>query len=110
MSNFKVRIGKGARQDLIQIRDDLTRHSDKSSADRVIAALRAEAKSLEHFPLRKPVVPELATLGINAYHQAIAAHYRIIFSVHDDGVRILLIVHQKRDLEPLLQDYVLSRS
>jgi plasmid stabilization system protein ParE len=72
--------------------------------DRPVAARRLMAKfegmvdSLEYFPHRCPKVPEAAQEGKD-WRQLLHEAYRMIFSVEEDTVSIMHVLHGARQLD-----------
>ena len=64
--------------------------------------IKMRIEELEVFPERGRVVPELEKQGISKYRQIIEGNYRIIYSIRDKQVNILMIVDSRRNLEELL--------
>ncbi len=64
--------------------------------------IKIRIDELEVFPERGKVVPELEKQGINKYRQIIEGNYRIIYSIKNTQVNILMIVDSRRNLEELL--------
>lgn len=76
-----------------------------SSTDAALFALeRIEraACSLSTMPLRGPVVPELARMGIQAYRQITVAPWRIVYSVSGTSVRVHAVVDSRSNVEDSL--------
>jgi len=64
--------------------------------------IKIRIAELEIFPERGKVVPELEKQGITKYRQIIEGNYRIIYSIKNTQVNILMIVDSRRNLEELL--------
>ena len=64
--------------------------------------IKIRINELEVFPERGRVVPELEKQGINKYRQIIEGNYRIIYSIKNTKINILMIVDSRRNLEELL--------
>jgi addiction module RelE/StbE family toxin len=74
------------------------REQSPGSARRVRQQIRDATRRLARFPLSGRVVPELHAGG---YREVIVREDRIIYRVTADDVRIVTVVHGKRDLPSL---------
>ena len=59
----------------------------------------SKALRLESFPESEEIIPELANLN---YREIIVNPCRILYKVEDDGVFILRVMRQERDLRKFL--------
>lgn len=69
------------------------------SAKKLIQTILRKALRLERFPESGRVIPELANLN---YREMIVNPCRILYKVEGDGVFILRIMRQERDLRKFL--------
>lgn len=76
--------------------------------DEIVAAVALEARfdralrSLETFPLRGRVVPELRRHGVISYRELIVAPHRVMYRIDARTVRVVAIVDGRRDLDDIL--------
>ena len=98
---FRVRWTHAAVNDLVGIAETIAEEAPLN-AERVIAKLEGAAASLEHFPGRGRVVPELAQFGITAWRELLVKPYRLIHRVTATQVYIVAVFDGRRDLEDLL--------
>lgn len=91
-----------ALEDLEQIAAYLERDSTWY-AQAVVQRIVADAESLDGFPMRGRVVPEI---GDPAMRERFSYRYRLIYRVEPGHVLILAIIHGARDLQSInrLQD------
>ena len=75
---------------------------NKTNAKSMFLAIKERCSTLEHFPFRTRVVPELESLGIIQYRELIFKRWRIIYSVDNDTVNLLLIIDSRQDIEAQL--------
>lgn len=57
---------------------------------------------LEIFPARGKIVPELEKQGIIKYRQIIEGNYRIIYTIKNNQVNVLIIIDSRRNLDEIL--------
>jgi toxin ParE1/3/4 len=102
--SFSVQFTHDARADLADLKEYVVQH-------RSMQAWRAELDHIKHavtilqaHPNAGAVCPDLAALGITAYRQVLASHYRIVYEVDDAARRIFvhIVCEQRRDLHALL--------
>jgi toxin ParE1/3/4 len=104
---FSVELTEGALADLAAIGEWLATQAGRDVAVRMIDAVLEKVATLEHFPARGGVVPELAALGIDRYRQMPVGVYRMIYRIDETRVTIRLIAHARRDLAALLEERLL---
>lgn len=102
-ARLRVELTLGAEQDLSLIHRYLLQHRSELDADALLARVLDAAQSLETYPERGPVPPELAALGIRDYRQLIIAPYRLVYRVKDDTAYIVLIADGRRNMRQLLE-------
>lgn len=90
-----------AERDLAGIVSYLRRESP-SAARKVLERIEAQTSSLDLFPHRGRIVPELAALEIRTYRELIIRPHRLIYSVQPDRVLVFAVLDSRRDLEDLL--------
>ena len=100
-------------EDAISDFDSIITHiytENKTNAKAMYIAIKEQCSTLEHFPFRTRVVPELESLGIMHYRELIFKRWRIIYNVDDDIVNLLLIIDSRQDIQEQLIQRVFSRS
>ncbi|MBC8185414.1 type II toxin-antitoxin system RelE/ParE family toxin [candidate division KSB1 bacterium] len=93
-------------------RDDLDEIIDYISLDSINKAIKindrlvSKVDTIERFPSRGRIVPELKKLGIKSYHEIISPPYRIMYKIEESKslIMILGIFDGRRDLETILID------
>lgn len=103
---FEVRWADSARTDLLGIIGYLAT-ADAAAADRLLGSLEKKAASLERFPVRGRLVPELVRFQVRLYRELQAPPYRLIYRVREHSVLVLAVLDGRRDLEDLLLDRLL---
>lgn len=108
-SLYEVRLSESAERDLASIVGYLKESASARIADRWLDALLERIDALEAFPHRGSAPRELEGLLEGDYRQLVLPPYRIIYSVVQNTVEIVLIADGRRDMAALLQQRLLSR-
>lgn len=106
MRRFDVNWTAAARDDLFGIISYLA-DADPDAADHTLDAIERRAMSLERFPARGRVVPELGRLQVGLYRELQIPPYRIIYKLHGKKVLVLAVFDSRRNLEDVLLDRLL---
>lgn len=69
---------------------------DPGSAERLLARLYLRISSLERFPQRGRVIPELPSSGVR---ELVEGHFRIIYRVAGDEVQVLTVFDSRLPFE-----------
>lgn len=101
MKRFRVRWTEVAQGDLQRILDFIAARSPLN-AEKVAVRLEALASTLERFPNRGRVVPELARAGMSEWRELVSAPWRLIFRLDGKTVVVLALVDSRRNLDELL--------
>jgi toxin ParE1/3/4 len=104
-----VRITKGAEDDLEALDEYIATNRSSEAAEALLDAILDKIISLEHFPLRGPVCPELDRLGIQEFRQICHDPYRLIYRMVDNIVYVMIIADSRRDMKALLERRLLAR-
>ncbi len=75
-----------------------------TEATRQLEGIRRRARSLERFPERGRVVPELKEHGISLYREVIIGPWRLIYRIAEDDVYVLCFLDARRNVEDILLD------
>lgn len=103
---FMVAWTKTAEADLECIVDFIADDSI-DAALAVFARIRERAATLNNFPNKGRVVPELHQHGIIQYHELILSPWRIIYRIDGNMVYVTSVVDSRRNLEDLLLGRIL---
>jgi toxin ParE1/3/4 len=106
---FEVRITKGAENDLEALHHYLAVNRSAAEAATLLDAILDKIITLEQFPLRGPICPELDRLGISEFRQIYHGPHRLIYRVNDNIVYIMIIADSRRDMKALLERRLLGR-
>lgn len=107
MAGYRVALTAGAETDLDGICAHIEHERGPGAVDEWLDRFDRAIGSLETFPERGPVPPELAAIGIREFRQKPFKPYRIVYRVVDRNVFILLVAHARRDFQSLLQERLL---
>jgi addiction module RelE/StbE family toxin len=106
---YQVRWTSSAKGDLLDIVDYIKRDST-SAAKEVYGHIREKAQSVNLFPLRGRVVPELQKEGITIYRELIVEPWRIVYKIENSTVYIMAIFDSRQNIEEILLQRLLRRS
>lgn len=101
MTRFAVRWAAVAADDLTRIIEHIAAESP-INALKVADRIEALARSLEHFPRRGHVVPELARQGIQIWLEVNASPWRLIYRIEGRRVEVAALLDGRRNLEEVL--------
>jgi plasmid stabilization system protein ParE len=104
---YKVQWTSNAKEDLLNIVDYIKKDS-LNAARKAYVQIKEKAQSINLFPLRGRVVPELQKEGITIYSVLIIEPWRIMYKIENDTVYIMAIFDSRQDIEELLLQKLLS--
>jgi toxin ParE1/3/4 len=107
MARYRVALTAGAEADLDAICAWIEGERGSDAVGEWLDNFEAAIGSLETFPERGSVPPELAALGIREFRQKPFKPYRIVYRVAEKRVFILLVAHASCDFQSLLQERLL---
>lgn len=99
---YRVVVTDAAEADIDDIVDHIAMTDSLEKAVAVFEALRALAHDLATLPERGRVPPELASLGNTEYRERFFKPYRLVYSIDDRDVRILLVADGRGNMQRLL--------
>jgi plasmid stabilization system protein ParE len=79
-----------------------------NNALQVFKRIRQKASSLNTFPERGRIVPELQGQGINIYRELIVDPWRIIYRISDTTVFVLTVIDSRQNVEDILLNRLLK--
>jgi len=103
VTKSRVRIVRGAEEDLAELVDYIAQHDSVEDANYVLERLMTVCERLEQHPERGHFLPELRSLGIKTFREVHFKPYRIIYEVVGREVFILLIVDGRRSFQAILE-------
>lgn len=104
---YKVSWNKSVKNDLSDILDYIIEYDNINNAHRIYTKIKERAKLLESNPRPGRVVPELKSFG-DKYREIITKPWRIIYSLDNGIVNILLVIDGRRDLEETLFELIVN--
>lgn len=107
MARYRVALTAGAEGDLDGICAWIEDQRGPDAVGEWLDTFEDAIGSLETFPERGSVPPELAALGIKDFRQKRLKPYRIIYRIRERRVFILVVAHASRDFQSLLQQRLL---
>ena len=108
MARYRVALTAGAERDLDGICAWIEQERGPDAVNEWLEEFAQAIGSLETFPDRGSVPPELAAIGIKDFRQKQFKPYRIIYRVLKRDVFILVVAHGRRDFQSLLQERLLG--
>jgi toxin ParE1/3/4 len=105
---FDVRMSAPAEQDIESIYDYLHAHGSPDIAGDLLAKLLDRIDSLEFFPMRGAIVPEVE-VDTDELRQFVVGVYRGIHVVEDDVVLIVAVIDGRRNVGAFLQERLVQR-
>ncbi|MBI3987379.1 MAG: type II toxin-antitoxin system RelE/ParE family toxin [Lentisphaerae bacterium] len=100
---YTVHLTAEAERDLLDIDAYVAVYDAPEKAAYVSAKLEAACATLELFPLKGHIPPELERLGIALYREIHFKPYRIIYEVRGKTVFVHAVLDGRRDLQTLLE-------
>ena len=105
---YRVLLTRDAMNDLEELDTWIATHDSPEAADYVLDRISEAFQKMSELPERGTYPKELSVLGIHEFREVFFKPYRIIYSIRDSNVYILLIVDGRRDLQALLQRRILE--
>ncbi|MBM3712197.1 MAG: type II toxin-antitoxin system RelE/ParE family toxin [Actinobacteria bacterium] len=101
---FKVNIVSSAEEDLFEIYQYVFFNDSEERAENLYSKLYEKCLSLQEYPNRGHVPPELSLLSIDDFLEITYKPYRIIYQIIEKVVFIHCILDGRRDMQKLLQE------
>jgi len=101
MQRFDVLISRFAENDLKEIVAYFYEINPEYTKE-LFNKIKNKILELKIFPTRGKIVPELEKQGIIKYRQILEGNYRIIYSIKNNHVNVLVIIDSRRNLEEVL--------
>lgn len=98
---YRVRWAQVAARDLEEIISYIVQDS-LARAQKILARLKARAASLETFPMRGRLVPELSQSDLRSWRELVIKPYRLNYRVESSTVYVLALLDSRRNLEDIL--------
>ena len=104
---YKVNIVKSAEDDLLELYKYIYFNDCEVNADRIYKKITEKIFSLEEFPDRGHILPELKFLGIDEFLEIFFKPYRIIYQIIEKTVFVHCVLDGRRDIQKLLEERLL---
>lgn len=101
---FKVNIVSSAEEDLFEIYQYVFFNDSEEKTEKLYSKLCEKCLSLQEYPNRGRVPPELKFLEINDFLEINYKPYRIIYQIVEKVVFIHCVLDGRRDMQKLLQE------
>lgn len=101
---YQVILSHAAEESLTNIIRWITDNDSASKAHHVLDELVERIRSLETLPERGNLVKEAAGFGSNTVREIFFKPYRIIYSIKETEVLILLVADGRRDMQTVLRN------
>ncbi len=101
---FKVNIVSSAEEDLFEIYQYVYFNDSEERAEKLYSKLYEKCLSLQEYPNRGHVPPELSLLGIDDFLELSYKPYRIIYQIIEKVIFIRCILDGRRDMQKLLHE------
>jgi len=75
---------------------------NETNAKNIYLAMKNQCQDLDYFPFRGHMVPELQSMGFTTYRELIYKRWRIIYSIEEQSVYLLLIIDSRQDIQEQL--------
>jgi toxin ParE1/3/4 len=99
--SYNVWWSETAENDLVSIIEYIA-GENPLQASRIFSEIRKRAESLNAFPDRGRMVPELQNQGITLYRELIIGPWRVMYRVSEDSVYVLSVLDSRQNVEDIL--------
>jgi toxin ParE1/3/4 len=104
---FNVNFIKDAEEDLLDIYEYVYLNDSEDNAEKLFNNLYRKCLTLQAFPKRGRILPELKLLEIENFLEIFYKPYRIVYQIIQDEVFIHCILDGRREIQKLLQERLL---
>ena len=101
MKRFGVEWAQPARKDLENIIDYISQ-DNVDTAITIFEKIKSKCNTLNQFPDRGRIVPELKEHGILSYRELIISPWRVIYRTSDQKVYVLAVIDSRRSIDDIL--------
>lgn len=99
---YRVYLSADAENDLFDIWNYVARTDSPEKADYLLQELQSTCFTLEEFPDRGHIPPELDRVHVREYLEIHWKPYRIIYRIYDDRVFVHCVLDGRRNVQELL--------
>jgi toxin ParE1/3/4 len=104
---YKVVLISDAEEDIFDIYNYVATHDSQGKAESLFENIQKTCLSLEAFPERGHIPPELERINVIGFLEIHFKPYRIIYQIRDKEVYIHCVLDGRRELQDLLQKRLL---
>ena len=101
IEEYFVNMTQTAEDDLNEIIEYIAQNNPRN-AIKIMERIKAKVDSLDHFPYRGSLVPELLARNIKDYRQVTELPWKIIYKINGNIVNVLTIIDSRRNLKEVL--------
>jgi len=101
MKRFGVEWAQPASKDLENIIDYISQ-DNVDSAITIFDKIKSKCNTLNQFPDRGRIVPELKAYGILSYRELLISPWRVIYRTSDQKVYVLAVIDSRRNIDDIL--------
>jgi len=100
---YEVLVLAEAEDDLVELYDFIAAEDAPSKAEALLVQLEKACASLDRFPERGRIPPELRRIGVSLYREILLGPYRIVYRIGSRSVHIYAVLDGRRDLTQTLE-------
>ena len=101
MKRFGVEWAQPASKDLENIIDYISQ-DNIDTAITIFEKIKSKCNTLNQFPDKGRIVPELKAYGILSYRELIISPWRVIYRTSDQKVYVLAVIDSRRSVDDIL--------
>jgi len=101
MKRFEVEWAQSASKDLENIIDYISQ-DNVDTAITIFEKIKSKCNTLNQFPDRGRIVPELKAYGILSYRELIISPWRVVYRTSEQKVYVLAVIDSRRNIEDIL--------
>jgi len=101
MKRFEVEWAQPASKDLENIIDYISQ-DNVDTAITIFEKIKSKCNTLNQFPDRGRIVPELKAYGILSYRELIISPWRVVYRTSEQKVYVLAVIDSRRNIEDIL--------
>lgn len=99
--SYNVWWSETAENDLLSIIEYIAR-DNPLQARKIFGEIKKRTESLNAFPDRGRMIPELQNQGITLYRELIIGPWRVMYRVSEDSVYVLSVLDSRKNVEDIL--------
>ncbi len=106
---YKVYWTESAEKDLVSIIEYIYLESPKAASDS-LKKIKIKVKTLNVFPERGRIVPELKGQGVKLYREIIIPPWRVIFKINGKSIYVMAVIDSRRNVEDILFERLIRKN